>query len=70
MLSTGSVTHAQTTESRFYELQFEKDFDIEGKIKVNLSNLKDKIQNGMYIIFALDTSGIPSEGEIIQISQN
>ena len=68
LLSSGSVTHAQPSESRFYKLKFKSDKNNLKKINVDLSETFNDLQKGMYIIFVIDIYGVPSRGIIIEIA--
>ena len=65
LISTGSTTHAQGSELKYQSLNFEK-ID-ETKILVKIPENKNIIQNGTYLIFALNSSNVPSEGEVIYL---
>lgn len=68
LISTGSVTHAQASESRFYKLRYKLDKNNSKKINLDLSETFNDLQKGMYIIYAIDIYGVPSRGIIINIS--
>ena len=63
LISTGSKTHAQGSEPKFALLDFVK----LGKntISVKLPENKNFIQNGSYMLFAINNKNVPSKGEII-----
>ena len=63
MISAGSSTHSQPVESKFLSLSFEK-FD-DKTISFSIPEDKNIIQNGAYLIFAINASGTPSEGKMI-----
>ena len=63
LLSTGSTTHAQSSELKFASLEFEK--INKKKLLVKIDENKNYIQNGTYLIFAVNSSNVPSEGKII-----
>ena len=63
MITTGSTTHAQPSESKFFELDFNLISD--GKISFNISDDKNYVQNGSYMIFALDKNNITSNGKVV-----
>ena len=65
LISTGSVTHAQASESKFKELSFKKNSDLDYEITLP-SNINE-IQDGSYILFAINHKGVPSEGKIIYV---
>ena len=63
LISTGSVTHANGSESKFRDIEFSnisKD-NFEFKIDSNPNN----IQNGTYLLFVLNSKGVPSEGKLV-----
>ena len=66
IISTGSTTHAQGSESKFRELDFKKISDDE--VEFLLSKNPNDLQNGSYLIFAIDFNGVPSKGEIVYIN--
>ena len=66
LISSGSTTHAQGSESKFRNLDFTKvsNTNIEIKLDTNPNNM----QNGTYLLFVLDSSGTPSEGKIVFVN--
>ena len=66
LISTGSVTHAQGSESKIRNIDFTKvsNNNIEIKLDSNPSNL----QNGTYLLFVLNSKGTPSEGKIVFVN--
>ncbi len=66
LISTGSTTHAQASESKFRELNFIKISDNE--IQISLDVNPNNIQNGTYLLFVLDSKGVPSEGKIVYVN--
>ena len=65
LISTGSVTHSQSSDSKIQNLNF-KYIDNENII-FNIPENKNIIQNGTYLIFAINKNGTPSIGKIIYI---
>ena len=65
LISTGSVTHSQSSDSKIQNLNF-KYIDNENII-FNIPESKNIIQNGTYLIFAINKNGTPSIGKIIYI---
>ncbi len=66
LISTGSVTHANGSESKFRDIEFSnisKD-NFEFKIDPNPNN----IQNGTYLLFVLNSKGVPSEGKLVFVN--
>ena len=66
LISSGSTTHAQGSESKFRNIDFTKvsNSNIEIKLDTNPNNM----QNGTYLLFVLDSSGTPSEGKIVFVN--
>jgi len=65
MISTGSTTHAQPSELKFINLDYEKLNKNEVKIKIDEN--RNYIQNGTYMIFTVNSSNVPSEGKIVYL---
>ena len=61
MISTGSTTHAQPSELKFINLDYEKLNKNEVKLKIDEN--RNYIQNGTYMIFTVNSSNVPSEGK-------
>jgi hypothetical protein len=66
LISTGSTTHAQASELKYLSIGFKKIDDKE--ILLDIPESKNILQNGTYLIFALNSSNVPSEGEIIYLN--
>lgn len=66
LVSTGSTTHAQASESKYRNLDFIKISNNEIQFKID--NNPNNLQNGTYLIFVLNSNGTPSEGKIIYIN--
>ena len=66
LISTGSTTHAQGSESKFRNINFKKTSN--NKIEIKLDNNSNDLQNGTYLLFVLNSKGTPSEGKIIFIN--
>ncbi len=66
LISTGSTTHAQGSESKFRNIDFTK--VSADKIQIKLDDNSNNIQNGNYLLFVLNSKGTPSEGKIIFIN--
>ena len=66
LVSTGSTTHAQNSESKFRDL----DFTIvsENEIEIQLDNNPNNLQNGNYLLFVLNSNGTPSKGKIVFVN--
>ena len=66
LISTGSTTHAQGSESKFRNLNFTK--ISKNTIEIELDNNSNNLQNGNYLLFVLNAKGIPSEGKIVFVN--
>ena len=66
LISTGSTTHAQSSESKLRNISFKKHDDniLEFIIDINPNNLQD----GYYLLFGLDEEGVPSIGKFVYIN--
>tara|TARA_Y100000992_G_C21228739_1_gene474322 strand:+ start:43 stop:1248 length:1206 start_codon:yes stop_codon:yes gene_type:complete len=66
LISTGSTTHAQGSESKFRNLNFTK--ISENVVEIQLDNNSNNLQNGSYLLFVLNAKGVPSEGKIVFVN--
>ena len=66
LISTGSTTHAQGSESKFRNINFNKISNNE--IEIQLKNNSNDLQNGTYLLFVLNSKGTPSEGKIVFVN--
>ncbi len=66
LISTGSTTHAQGSESKFRNLEFTKISNNE--IQIRLDENPNNLQNGTYLLFVLNSKGTPSQGKIIFVN--
>lgn len=66
LISTGSTTHAQGSESKFRNISFTKISN--DKIEIKLDNNSNDLQNGTYLLFVLNSKGTPSEGKIVFVN--
>ena len=66
LISTGSATHAQGSESKFRNINFTKVSN--DKIEIQLDNNSNNLQNGTYLLFVLNSKGTPSEGKIVFVN--
>jgi len=66
IVSTGSVTHGQGSESKFRNIDFTK--VLNNKIEIKLDNNSNNLQNGTYLLFVLNSKGTPSEGKIVFVN--
>ena len=66
LISTGSATHAQGSESKFRNINFTKVSN--DKIEIKLDNNSNNLQNGTYLLFVLNSKGTPSEGKIVFVN--
>lgn len=65
IISTGSTTHGQGSEPKFRSLKFSK--LNKSEFIVEIPKNKNELQDGSYMVFALTSSGVPSEGKIIYL---
>ena len=66
ILSTGSTTHAQGSESKFRDLDFKKINKNEYRVKIPESS--NELQDGTYLIFAIGDDNVPSHGKIVYLN--
>ena len=66
LISTGSTTHAQGSESKFRNINFNKISN--NKIEIQIENNSNNLQNGTYLLFVLNSKGTPSEGKIVFVN--
>ncbi len=66
LISTGSTTHAQGSESKFRNINFNKISN--NKIEIQLDNNSNNLQDGTYLLFVLNSKGTPSEGKIVFVN--
>ena len=66
LISTGSTTHAQGSESKFRNINFNKISN--NKIEIQLKNNSNDLQNGTYLLFVLNSKGTPSDGKIVFVN--
>ena len=66
LISTGSTTHAQGSESKFRTLQFSKLKN--NQLSIEIPENSNEIQNGTYMLFVVNNSGVPSQGKIVNIN--
>jgi hypothetical protein len=66
LISTGSTTHAQGSESKFRNIDFTRVST--SNIEIRLDTNPNNIQNGTYLLFVLNSSGTPSEGKIVFVN--
>ena len=66
ILSTGSTTHAQGSESKFRNLDFTRLSN--DAIEIKLDDNPNNLQNGNYLLFVLNSKGTPSEGKIVFVN--
>ena len=65
LISTGSTTHAQASELKYLNLDFMKIKTDE--IQITIPENKNIIADGTYLIFAITSFGVPSEGKVVYI---
>ena len=66
LISTGTTTHAQGSESKFRNINFKKFSN--NKIEIQLDDNQNNLQNGTYLLFVLNLKGTPSEGKIVFVN--
>jgi hypothetical protein len=66
LISTGSTTHAQGSESKFINLDFIKVSN--NTIQIRLDKNPNILQNGNYLVSVLNSKGVPSESKIVFIN--
>ena len=66
LISTGSTTHSQGSESKFKNLNFKRISN--NKIEIQLTNNSNELQNGTYLLFVLNSKGTPSKGKIFYLN--
>ena len=66
LISTGSVTHAQGSESKFRNVDFKRVANDE--IEIVIDKNKNDLGDGNYLLFVLNKNGTPSEGKIFYIN--
>ena len=66
LISTGSKTHAQGSESKFTTLEFSKLNN--DQLQIEIPEDRNEIQNGTYMLFVVNNSGVPSQGKIVNIN--
>lgn len=64
-ISTGSTTHAQSSELKFRFL----DFTIinKNKLSIRIDENKNSLQSGTYLVFLINDKGVPSEGKVVYL---
>ena len=65
LISSGSVTHAQGVEPKFKILDYK--VNDKNELIVSFPNNKNEIQNGIYMLFAVNDKGTPSQAEMIYL---
>ena len=65
LISTGSTTHAQSSELKYLSLDFTK--ITKNKIQFSIPENKNTLSDGTYLIFIITSAGVPSEGKITYI---
>jgi len=64
LLKTGSVTHSWNMDQRFVEAIFTT---VGSRLMVQAPTRASDAPPGFYIVFVLNSSGVPSEGKLVQI---
>ncbi|MES2207262.1 MAG: galactose oxidase-like domain-containing protein [Pseudomonadota bacterium] len=66
LVKTGSVTHSYNMDSRFLEIPFRK--VNANTISVSVNENSNVLTPGYYMLFAIDTQGVPSIAKIVNIA--
>ena len=66
MISTGSKTHAQGSESKFKNLEFSKLTN--DQLQIQIPEDRNEFQSGTYMMFLINDSEVPSHGKIVYIN--
>ncbi len=64
LVKSGSVTHSVNMDQRFIELPFEKAGNL---LTASLPSLMTETPPGFYMLFVLNSEGVPSEARILRI---
>ena len=65
LIKTGSVTHSFNNEQRFLDLTF----SVQGnQVAVQMPTRANDAPPGMYMLFAIDSAGVPSEARLLRIN--
>jgi hypothetical protein len=64
LVKTGSVTHSFNMDQRFLELSFSASF---GTVSVDAPARSTDAPPGTYLLFVIDSAGVPSHGRIVRI---
>ena len=67
MVRLGSTTHAVNTDSRFHEVPFVE--DSAGQYTLSPTSNPNLLIPGYWMLFAIDTDGIPSEAQVIRVER-
>ena len=64
LIRLGSVTHASDMNQRFQWLSFQRDG---GELVISAPSSRNRTPPGHYLLFLLNTAGVPSVGEIVNV---
>jgi hypothetical protein len=67
LLRSDHNTHSLTTGDRYIKLAFDRTGPAAGQLRVKAPNLPAQAIPGIYMLFVVDTNGIPSEGRRVDI---
>jgi hypothetical protein len=67
LLRSDHNTHSLTTGDRYIKLAFDRTGPSSGQLRVKAPNLPAQAIPGVYMLFVVDTNGIPSEGRRVDI---
>jgi hypothetical protein len=63
IISTGSTTHAQSSELKMRFLNFK--VINKSEISIKIDENKNSLQSGTYLVFLINDKGVPSEGKVV-----
>jgi len=66
LIKLGSVTHSQNQDQRLVPLAFERRGD---SLVLDMPRSRDVAPPGHYLLFVVDTDGVPSEGAFVRLGQ-
>ena len=66
LISSGSVTHAQGSESKIRNIAFKKLND--NKLEFIIDKNPNNLQDGYYLLFGLNEAGVPSVGKFVYVN--
>ncbi|MES2356492.1 MAG: galactose oxidase early set domain-containing protein [Pseudomonadota bacterium] len=67
LVKTGSITHSFNFDQRFLEVPFQI---IGNRISINVQENSNVLTPGYYLLFVIDSNGVPSVGKIVSIASS